>query len=355
MRLPLAAGVGLLGIFVAACDGTIDGLPLGSDAQGTNGETPASGGTTTVTGGATATGSGGTLPGSTSSAGGSGGTTVGVGGANVGTAGNGGISGGVSGVGGTVSVDPTLPVVELYQHCSYGGWQAGLPVGDYTSAALAALGAINADASSLQVAAGFEVVLFDGDEFTGSAITIGADTDCLVGVSFNDRAVSLKVRVASDGTGGSSGEGGTSGTSGSSGEGGTSGSGTAGTSSGGTGNNGDDHYQACVDRINGFRATKGLPALARRTDKEACADGQAKSDSETGTAHGSFNQCDDWAQNECPGWGSIDDVIENCIQMMWDEGPGGGHYENMIGNRTQVWCGFYTTPAGKVWSVQDFK
>ncbi len=166
------------------------------------------------------------------------------------------------------------------------------------------------------------------------------------------------------GSGGDDGSSGPDSTSGSGGSGNGGGSGSNGGSgnSGGSGNTGSggggaepDAYQACVDRINAFRATKGLPALARRTDKEPCADGQAKSDSETGTAHGAFNTCDDWAQNECPGWGSVDDVIQNCLQAMWNEGPGGGHYENMISDRTYVWCGFYTTPAGKVWSVQDFK
>jgi uncharacterized protein YchJ len=28
-----------------------------------------------------------------------------------------------------------------------------------------------------------------------------------------------------------------------------------------------------------------------------------------------------------PGWGSLDDVIEGCLQMMWDEGPGEPHSE----------------------------
>jgi len=117
----------------------------------------------------------------------------------------------------------------------------------------------------------------------------------------------------------------------------------------------------CVDRINGFRATLDLPPLARWKDAESCADDQARQDSESGIAHGAFGQCEESAQNECPGWGSYDEIIEGCLQMMWDEGPGEpysehGHYINMTNTAyTEVACGFYTTPDGAVWAVQDFR
>jgi hypothetical protein len=118
---------------------------------------------------------------------------------------------------------------------------------------------------------------------------------------------------------------------------------------------------ACVERINGFRATIGLPPLDRWLEAEGCADDQAKSDSQTGTPHGAFGQCGESAQNECPGWGSYDDVVQGCLQMMWDEGPGDdyaahGHYINMTNTSyTEVACGFTTTPDGSVWAVQDFR
>ncbi|HVJ21852.1 MAG TPA: hypothetical protein VM686_40890 [Polyangiaceae bacterium] len=40
---------------------------------------------------------------------------------------------------------------------------------------------------------------------------------------------------------------------------------------------------------------------------------------------------------------------------MWDEGPGGGHYDNMAGDYSEVFCGFYTTPDGEVWALQNFR
>lgn len=116
----------------------------------------------------------------------------------------------------------------------------------------------------------------------------------------------------------------------------------------------------CVDRTNALRATKGLKPIPRLGTAEPCVDGQAKSDADSGKAHGAFDAClnqVEWrgaGQNECPGYGSVESALGSCLDMMWGEGPGGGHYENMVGNSTQTACGFYTTPAGKVWMVQDF-
>jgi hypothetical protein len=95
---------------------------------------------------------------------------------------------------------------------------------------------------------------------------------------------------------------------------------------------------------------------------EACADGQAKGDSEVNTAHNGFGDCDELAQNECPGWGgTANEIIVGCLQSMWDEGPGDdfpthGHYINMSSkDYTKVACGFYVTDKGNVWSVQNFR
>lgn len=135
---------------------------------------------------------------------------------------------------------------------------------------------------------------------------------------------------------------------------------------------GNDPYaaarQACVDEINRHRATEGKSPLERWTDAEFCTDGEAKSDSETGIPHGAFGQCNEHGQNECPGWPSTDSIISGCLQAMWDEGPppvnpcegqcflDHGHYINMSSTRfTKVACGFYTTPDGSIWSIQNFR
>jgi hypothetical protein len=116
-----------------------------------------------------------------------------------------------------------------------------------------------------------------------------------------------------------------------------------------------DPVQVCVDTINKYRATLGLPALARWTAAEPCSNDQAKSDAATGTGHGAFGKCRESAQNECPGWpGPAEKMIPSCLKAMWAEGPGGGHYENMASRRwTKVTCGF--SSGASVWGVQDFQ
>jgi hypothetical protein len=117
----------------------------------------------------------------------------------------------------------------------------------------------------------------------------------------------------------------------------------------------------CVSTINTYRATLGLPAYAPWTGVEACADGEAQSDSQTKKAHGAFGTCKESAQDECPGWpGPPETLITGCLKMMWDEGPGPfathGHYINMSSTSyTSVSCGYYQTPDGSWWAVQNFK
>jgi hypothetical protein len=140
-------------------------------------------------------------------------------------------------------------------------------------------------------------------------------------------------------------------------------SGGAGAGGGGaTGSSYPVAAEDCVQLINQYRASIGLSPYERWSDAEACADGEAKKDAEMNKPHGSFGSCGEWAQNTCPGWpGTPEGIIGPCLQAMWDEGPGSdfskhGHYINMSStNYTRVACGFYVTPAGRVWTVQDFK
>lgn len=126
-----------------------------------------------------------------------------------------------------------------------------------------------------------------------------------------------------------------------------------------------DPYADCVARINQLRwECQCLPPLERWSEGESCADRHAEYDS-TRAPHSGFRDriCANGgsAQNECPGWGSVDDVIDGCLQLMWDEGPGEpfeehGHYINMSSTRySRVACGYYTTPSGQIWAVQNFQ
>ena len=89
----------------------------------------------------------------------------------------------------------------LYKHCSYGGTALSLPVGDYTLAALQSRGFLNDDLSSLQVTSGYEVVLYENDNYTGSALAVRTATSCLTGnalgsSTWNDATTSVRVRPA---------------------------------------------------------------------------------------------------------------------------------------------------------------
>jgi hypothetical protein len=126
-----------------------------------------------------------------------------------------------------------------------------------------------------------------------------------------------------------------------------------------------DPYADCVTRINQLRwECQCLPALQRWNEAQDCANQHSEYDS-TRSPHAGFSSdiCSPRgsAQNECPGWGSTEQVINGCLQLMWDEGPGEpysahGHYINMTNpSYTMVACGFYETASGDVWSVQNFQ
>lgn len=133
-----------------------------------------------------------------------------------------------------------------------------------------------------------------------------------------------------------------------------------------------DVKQDCVDRINQFRTQCAcLPALARWTEAEACADMMAQHDSMTGEAHSGFTGkvCTPGGQgqNECPGYKSETQVVGTCLQQMWSEGPPPmspcngdcfqtyGHFINMTNTKfKKVACGFFKTTSNSLWAVQNF-
>src|SRR5207249_4555962 len=84
-----------------------------------------------------------------------------------------------------------------------------------------------------------------------------------------------------------------------------------------------DPEQLCVDTINMDRATLKLPPYKRWTDNETCADQEAVKDQLAMKPHSAFPSCGEWGQNECPNWpGPPEQMIKDCLAMMWAEGPG---------------------------------
>jgi hypothetical protein len=114
----------------------------------------------------------------------------------------------------------------------------------------------------------------------------------------------------------------------------------------------------CRAVINLYRAGNGLPPLKDWPEARDCFDGQAESDSKENKPHGSFGRCGERTQNACPGWQgtNLDDLISSCLAAMFAEGPGGGHYENMLSSGVSaVGCGFHYSAERGMWLIQNFK
>jgi len=137
--------------------------------------------------------------------------------------------------------------------------------------------------------------------------------------------------------------------------------------------------QACVEHINMYRATLNLAPLKRATpEQELCSDNGAKTDGDTGKAHGSAGSCKGLGgQNTCPGYpvragSTLTATLKGCLDQMWAEGepPQGvqpciqdrtgcflmhGHWINMsMANYGTVACGFYKMANGRYWMNQNF-
>lgn len=126
----------------------------------------------------------------------------------------------------------------------------------------------------------------------------------------------------------------------------------------------EEEVAYCVSEINGYRSRVGKPALERAHDAEGFSTEAARVDGEHHESHRYFRSTNGgnglaMAENEIPWWklndhGSVRTVIRKGLSMMWAEGPGGGHYENMIGDYRQVSCGI-SIVNGEVTVTQDFR
>jgi hypothetical protein len=103
---------------------------------------------------------------------------------------------------GTV-IPPATGVATVYQHCSFGGYGVALLEGRYTIAQLQAKGVANKDVSSLKVNAGYQLQLFQNDNFSGASIVKTGEDSCLVDDNFNDQMSSVIVSKVTTGGGSS--------------------------------------------------------------------------------------------------------------------------------------------------------
>ena len=86
--------------------------------------------------------------------------------------------------------------VTFFQNVMYAGTASQtLPVGTYTAAQLAAKGVVNDWASSVRVPSGRQVIMYSGDNFTGTSWTVNYDTPSFLDLSpsANDQMSSCKI------------------------------------------------------------------------------------------------------------------------------------------------------------------
>ncbi|MFA0814030.1 carbohydrate-binding protein [Microbulbifer epialgicus] len=95
---------------------------------------------------------------------------------------------------------PFMGVATLYQDCKYGGYAVGLDVGSYTLSQLRAKGLNNDDISSVVVQPGYRVIMYQNDNFSGTAVIKSADVSCLTGEGFNDQLSSIVVEPIGGGS-----------------------------------------------------------------------------------------------------------------------------------------------------------
>lgn len=82
----------------------------------------------------------------------------------------------------------------VYQHCKFAGYKARLAPGRYTMAQLKKKGVKNDDLSSIKVPKGYEIVLFEHDNFSGRKLRLKNNDSCLIDNSFNDTISSIIFR-----------------------------------------------------------------------------------------------------------------------------------------------------------------
>ena len=87
----------------------------------------------------------------------------------------------------------TKGAVTAYNDCELAGTATRIDPGDYNLAKLQALGITDNSISSLKIAEGYKVLVYDGDNFTGTSLEMTETANCLTATNWNDKITSLKV------------------------------------------------------------------------------------------------------------------------------------------------------------------
>ena len=152
--------------------------------------------------------------------------------------------------------------------------------------------------------------------------------------------------------------------------GGGSGGGGSGGAGGGGGTTADAHVQHNVDMLNMYRAQNGVAPLTLDDGLSTFSTTASDMLESSGQAHGYFMAqagsgalwsqgfCNTAAENQAPGWpvnGDEDATVDAILQAMMDEGPGGGHHDNILAaSSTRVGVGLVVDANQALWFTNDF-
>lgn len=81
----------------------------------------------------------------------------------------------------------------FYQHINYKGYSVSLQEGEYTLRKLVTKGIKNNDISSVKITQGYQVTVYDGDNFTGKSWVLKADNSDFTKGKLNDKMTSVKI------------------------------------------------------------------------------------------------------------------------------------------------------------------
>lgn len=103
------------------------------------------------------------------------------------------------------------------------------------------------------------------------------------------------------------------------------------------------------------------PALTRSAEVEQFASTAAQNDGLANIPHQYFqtHTTEFSAENEVVRWPynlqpTVQGIVAAAIQSFYNEGPGGGHYENIVGPYTVIGCGIYIDGNG-ITIAEDFR
>jgi uncharacterized protein YkwD len=118
--------------------------------------------------------------------------------------------------------------------------------------------------------------------------------------------------------------------------------------------------QYCADITNRYRTSVGLRPLVRSASLEGFAAQAASVDGVAHVAHTHFAATNgdgiSSAETEILWWRgfTVQAVIQRGLAQMWEVGPGGEHYDIMIGAFSEIGCGIAVN-GSEVTVTQDFR